>query len=186
MATTLRPDKTKTKPHTKQVTQLEEIAETIHHDALEVSQAKLSTFQRGMSLSQLLQDPLFLESFKRNMADGVAKAIGASDKQVTAVYTFNPSANPDAESGDYLPLDGSIHMLALVNNASAGLEAYIASLDRALAASLRELPSPTYDQGTSVLNVILITEKDVEQRRGYAALLTSIFAPPLKVWQRAA
>jgi len=32
--------------------------------------------------------------------------------------------------------------------------------------------------------VNLLTARDVEQGRGYAILLSSVFAPPLKVWQR--
>jgi hypothetical protein len=72
----------------------------------------------------------------------------------------------------------------VVQSPSAALDAFIASLDRALTASLNELPSPKFEQRTSILDVNILTEGDVKQGRGYAVLLSSVFTPPLQVWQR--
>ena len=82
------------------------------------------------------------------------------------------------------PVDATVHLLVLVNSSSAALEAFISALDRALTASLTSLPSPKFAERDSILDVNLLTEKDVESGRGYAVLLSSVFTPPLKVWQR--
>jgi hypothetical protein len=82
------------------------------------------------------------------------------------------------------PVDATVHLLVLVKSSSAALEAFISALDRALAASLTSLPSPKFTERGSILDVNLLTEKDVESGRGYAVLLSSVFTPPLKIWQR--
>ncbi len=92
--------------------------------------------------------------------------------------------NPDSESGEDMPMEATVHLLALVAAPSAALESFVAALDSALTASLKELPSPLFASRESVLDVNLITEKDVRLGLGYAALLSSVFAPPLKVWSR--
>ena len=81
-------------------------------------------------------------------------------------------------------IDGTINLILVVSSPTAGLEAFIASLDRSLTQSLKELPLPILATYDSVLNAILITKKDLELGKGHAALVTSIFTPPLKVWQR--
>jgi hypothetical protein len=39
-------------------------------------------------------------------------------------------------------------------------------------------------ESRSILDVILVTEEAVEQRQGYASLISSILAPPFKLWER--
>jgi len=93
--------------------------------------------------------------------------------------------NPDAETEDDLPMDATIHLLTQVTSNSAALDAFIASLDRALTQHLNELPVEMLRKSTSILDVISVTEDNVKNRRGYASsLLSSWYAPPLKVWAR--
>jgi hypothetical protein len=92
--------------------------------------------------------------------------------------------NPDAEIGGELPLDAAARLLVHVSTPSAALQAFISALDRALLTSLKELPSPLFKERVFILDVNLITDQDIQQRIGFARLLTSPFAPPLKVWQR--
>jgi hypothetical protein len=75
-------------------------------------------------------------------------------------------------------------MLLLASTPSAALDAFISSLDRALMASLRELALPVLKQRDFILEVNLVTKQDIQYQIGYAKLLSSVFAPPLKVWQR--
>ena len=110
--------------------------------------------------------------------------IVANDGNVQAVYCFEESANPDSETEETLMPDIGVHLLLLVNSNSAALEAFIKSLDGALAGLIRALPSPALAKRSSVLNVIPITQKDVENKSGYGALLSSMFARPVKLWAR--
>jgi hypothetical protein len=169
---------------TVRVTPLQEVVETIREDALILAQDRLTDAMRGQDFKYLFRRPDFADNFKYGLAAGVAMALSDNDPQVEAVYTYEPSANPDSELGNDVPVDATVHLLVKVQASSAALTAFIAALDRALTAELKNLSSPQLAQRESVLDVNLITDKDIEEGRGYAVLLSSVFAPPLKVWQR--
>jgi hypothetical protein len=168
----------------RKVLPMEELAEQLRGNAINRAQQKLAPFQRDDDLPTLLEKPAFLDAFVHAIAGGVAAAIGENDPFVQAVYTYDPSANPDNESGDDLPISGTIHLLVRVTQPSAALDAFIAALDQALTAQLRELPSSKFARRTSVLDVNLLTEQEVQRGAGFAAMLSSVFAPPIQVWQR--
>jgi len=184
MATTVIPAKKIEVESEIRVLPLDEVAETIRDDALALAQNRLSAPLTGLELKRLLRRPDFVDNLKYGLASGVANALSGNDPRVTAVYVYEPSANPDSELGNDMPVDATVHLLVLVKSPSAALDAFIAVLDRALTASLTSLPSPKFAERDSILDVNLLTEKDVESGRGYAILLSSVFAPPLKVWQR--
>ena len=160
------------------------IAVSIRDEALTLAQDSYAVYQRGSDIGSLLRHSGFFDTFKHGLAGGVANALAANDQRVLAVYSYEPSMNPDSESGEDMPMEATVHVLALVAAPSAALESFVAALDSALTASLKELPSPLFASRESVLDVNMITEKDVRLRLGYAALLSSVFAPPLKVWSR--
>ena len=163
---------------------LDEVAETIRDDALEIANERLSAPFKGLELKRLLRRPDYVDNFKYGLALGVANMLSANDPQVQAVFLYEPSDNPDSELGSDLPVEGTVHILVVVKSPSAALKALIASLDRALTASLMSLPSPAFAERESLLDANLLTQADIEQGRGYALLLSSMFAPPIRVWQR--
>lgn len=166
------------------ITPLDEVVETIYQDAMTLAQERISAPLRGLELKRLLRRPEFVDNLKYGLATGIANALAANDPRVLAVYAYDPSTNPDSDSGEDLPIDPTVRLLVLVQSSSAALEAFIASLDRGLTASVKTLPSPKFEQRTSILDVNILTEHDVKAGRGYAILLSSMFAPPLKIWQR--
>jgi hypothetical protein len=168
----------------EKVLPLQELVETLHEDALEQARQKLLPPQRGADLQTLLETHEFLDAFKYGLASGIAKALSENDKSVQAVYTYDPSINPDAESGVDLPMSATVHLLVRVVKSSAALEAFIATLTRALTAELRKLPSDRFARLESVLDVNLVTEQQIRLGAGYAVLLSSLFAPPIKLWER--
>lgn len=167
-----------------ELTQLDEVAETIRVEALVSAQHKMGALQRNLDLSQALTQPDFLDSFKYGLAVGMAKAIAAHDLRVQSIHLFEPSGSADADLAGF-SLDPSIHMLVVVSAGSPALEAFLASLDRAMVVSLRELPHRRFAEREWVLDAKLLTEEMLAEGRGYACLLGSSFAPPLKVWERA-
>jgi len=167
------------------ISSLSEAAETIRNQALDLARAKLSSRQQDLSLGELLGRRDFVDYFRYTLAQETAQVIAAYDQNVEAFYLFEESANPDAETEDFLPTeDVTIHLLALVTSKSAASDAFITSLDSALTEAVNGLPSTAFAERTSILNVIPVTGEDVENRRGYAALLSSVFGPPLKIWPR--
>ena len=136
-------------------------------------------------LSKLLERRDFIEYFKYALAQEAAQVLATNDQRIQSVFLFEESSNPDAETEDYpLSMDLSVHLLALVTSASAALEAFVFSLDRALTEVLCTLPSSDFSRRSSFLNVLPITESEVEEGQGYAILLSSIYARPLKIWER--
>ena len=169
-----------------QVSPLMETAETVKEIALKHARLMLRPRDRQDDLANLLARRDFVGYFNNALAVEVAQVIASYDQHVQAVYLFEESTNPDAETEEYLSsVDLTIHLLALVTSASAALESFITSIDRTLTEVLNDLPSEQFAGRTSFLNVLPITEADIEARRGYAVLLSSIYARPLRIWQRA-
>jgi hypothetical protein len=104
--------------------------------------------------------------------------------QVKAVYAYDPSANPDNETGEDRPFDPVLHLLVWVASAVPALAAFVNQLDQALVESLRDMPSLAFQMRESVLDVIVLTDEDVQRRIGFGALLSSIFAPAIEIWRR--
>ena len=174
----------KTESTIGQVTRLQEVAETIRDNALEAARLRLPARQQEVDLADLLQIPAFLNSFKYGLAEGATNVIVANDGNVQAIYLFEESTNPDSETEDVLAPDLTVHLLLLVDSNSAALEAFVESLDRSLTELLRDLPSPLLAKRTSILNAIPIVQEDADARQGYGALLSSVFARPVKLWAR--
>lgn len=164
------------------VTPIDDVAETIRNDAIEIARQRVDGEDAG--LMSLLDRRDFFESFKYGLAVRIADVLAATDRNVLGVYTYEVDMNPDAEIGGELPLDATARLLVHVSTPSAALQAFIGALDRALLISLKELPSPFFKERAFILDVNLITDQDIQQRIGFAKLVTSPFAPPLKVWQR--
>jgi len=166
------------------VTTLQDEAETIFFDAIKQTEIKFGLSRQHATIEDLFSRYELFDNLKYNIAKGVANTLAANDKQVLAVYFTEPSMNADAESGEYPPIDVNIHLLILVKTPSAALKTLIASLDKPLVQHLKSKFDLFPAQCNSVLDVMLLTEEEVENNTGYANLLRSIFSPPLKIWQR--
>jgi hypothetical protein len=159
-------------------------AEEIREGALAFVREKLTAFQRGLDLIGLLRRSEYFEIFKHGLVIGVANVLARYDQRVLAVYTYELQTNTDVETGEAVPFNPTVNMLLLVSTPSAALDAFISSLDRALLASLKELALPVLKQRDFILEVNMVTKQDIQYKIGYAKLLSSVFAPPIKVWQR--
>ncbi len=173
-------------PSTGSVTHLQKIADKICQNALAETYDKVAPVEKALKLETLLSRRALFQSFKYSLAKGVAQALAGHDRQVRAVYLFQPAANPDVEASEFLPPEVTIHLLVRVETPSAALDAFTASLDRGLVQCLQELSTSMFAGCRSILDVILLTEEAVESQTGYAGLLSSIFAPPVELWQRQA
>jgi hypothetical protein len=168
-----------------QGTSLSELAKTIRTGAVARVLSDRHTLADSESLLEVeLRHPAAVEALKDGLARGVARALAAHDPQVLKVYAYDPSANPDNEAGDDRQLDVTLHLLVVVTAPSAALQAFIAALDRTLTESLKDLPAPIFQIRESILDINLLTPKEIQDRKGYAGLLTSVFAPAIEIWHR--
>jgi hypothetical protein len=169
---------------TPQVTPLEKIANKICNEALAEAYTWLMPIQQDLGLEYLFQHRNLIQNFKYGLAKGVARTLAQHDKRVQAVYWFEPAAHPNVEMGESLLGEATIHLLVLVETSSAALDIFVAALDRELIQCLKEMPPSLFTECLLLLNVNLVTPKAVERRTGLASILSSIFVPPLKLWER--
>jgi hypothetical protein len=147
------------------------LAERIREEAIMAAWAGDPELARTVGRAGLISHPRFLPAFKLALAAGVACTLGEHDTQVRSVYVYDSA-------------DALLYLLVLIGRPSAALTMFVASLDRALAASLDELSLAEGCRRESVFDVNLITPKDVRLGVGPAALLSSVYHPPLAVWSR--
>ncbi len=167
------------------VSTMSDVAATIRENAVAQARGVAPVVPYGKDLAKLMQNPIFFDHLKYRLAVGVGACLGEHDRQVQAVYVYDPSANAGEDLGGESAPDTTLHMLGLVTAPSAALQAFVESLDRALVESLNDLPAPWFAEQDSILEVNLVTEEEAAHGLGWSALLHSLYAPPLKVWSRA-
>jgi hypothetical protein len=165
-----------------QAVELMDVAEKLRDEALNFAKIKLPPVKKDQRLEALFLDRSFLCDFKHGLIEGVCQTICEYDGKAIESYCFDPDANPDCQSGEEIPIDGTINIILVVESKTAGLDAFVTSLDRGLTQALKELPIPMLASYDSVLNIIQVTRNDVEKRKGYAALISSMHVPALKIW----
>ncbi len=165
------------------VSPLAEVAETIREDALRSAQRRFLILEIR-DLESLLKRPDFFGYFHYELARGVARVLAANDQNVQGVYLYEESTDPSDDIADSTPLDATLHLLVRVTARSAALDSFIASVDRALTDSLRELPSPKFAERSFILDANVVTEEEIEYRTGYGKLFGSLHTPLLQLWQR--
>jgi len=172
----------KLSPQINQAVELAEVAEKIRDDALVSAKSKLPPILQGQNLEELFQDTYFFCYFKHGLVESVCQTLCDYDEKIMESYCFDPNANPDCQSGEEILVDGTLNIILVVESKTAGLDALTASLNRSLTQALKELPIPMLKSYDSILNIIQVTQDDVENRKGYAALISSIYVKALKVW----
>lgn len=164
--------------------QLQDVAETICDYALERAYAPCTRSKRQRKLQQLLGDWAFVQRFRVGLAQGVANVLAAYDGRVLSVYLFGDTDVARAENGESARPELTVQLLVLVSTRSAALDALGAALGQALAREVRKLAGPVVGEQESLLNLTVITEDDVAQRKGVGLLFSAAFNPPLTIWTR--
>lgn len=121
--------------------------------------------------------------FKYGLAKGVGEFLGRIDTTVKEVHMVETEygCNPDQVLEGVEPLHSCLTLVVMVDRKTAALSSLISSLDQALVAKLRELRG--FESISSILDAHLVDEEEVLERRGYGALLTSLYAHRLQVWR---
>ena len=117
------------------------------------------------------------------MAKQVAASLGAIDENVKEVYFFDYDATPE----DLCFCTGThntwlIHLLVWTQHKTAALNSLVAALDRALAHTFCDTIG-THGL-TTLLDVQIIDDTDVQQRHGYGAFRAWVHQTPIQIWRR--
>jgi hypothetical protein len=151
-------------------------------EALAFCAAKTRTGTKENALDCVLQgDCSACEYVRYGLAKGIAQYLGSIDDTVKALYIYEPEY---ATNDDTVGLSLGIHLLAWVERKSAALNSMVAGLDAALMEERKRLLCPEATAECFSLDVKVADDDEVRRRRGYGALVNSIFVRPTKVWER--
>jgi len=125
------------------------------------------------------------EYLRYSLAKQVGDFLGQMDQTVKAVYVFE--AEPAGIDGAAPQRAGSpgISLIAWVERKTAALSALAAALEAGLLDSRRTIIGcVNAAPACYFLDVHLVDDADVRERRGYGALVNGLHVRPLQVWAR--
>jgi hypothetical protein len=175
--------KTRTYDQRKQALNVAELAENIIEQAFSHANRKLIGSD-AKNYEDYLAQRNYLEIFRSGLCNAVTEALIENDSSIISVFRFDPNANPDSETEEDMTADGNVYLIAVVERVSKALVDFAKSLDRALTERLNEFPQTIFKSYSSVLDIKFVTPEEIENRRGFGILLTSVFSPPAKLWER--
>jgi len=151
-------------------------------EALSFCAAKKGTGANEKALDALLRGDCSACGYVRyGLAKVIAQYLGSIDDTIRAVYLYEPEYATDEEMAR---LSVGINLLAWVERESAALNSIIAGLDTVLMGERKRLLCPDATAECFSLDVKVADDDEVRRRRGYGALVNSVFVRPTKVWER--
>jgi hypothetical protein len=159
------------------------LAESVLSQALEFCAQKMGLRTKQAARELLRQgDASALRYWHYGVAKEVGEHLGVWDDDVKAVYACDYDATPQdlcfCEAGG-----GSlVHLIVWAGRKTAALKALAETMDHALVECCAEelgLPDLAH-----LLDVQVVDDKEVENRIGYGAMLSSLYNRPIQVWQR--
>ena len=127
-------------------------------------------------------DPVACSYCHYNIAKELGEVLGCLDNNIKAVYAYDYDDNlADINCSENTSPFSLIHMIIWVGRKTKALTALIEAMDRALVQHQRRLLGLSDIE--HLLDVQVIDDEDVKTRTGYAALLRSIYQPPMQVWR---
>ena len=125
------------------------------------------------------------EYVRYGLAQEIAEYLGSVDTSIKAVYTFEPEYATGVDGAGPRPgLSPAISMIAWVDHKSAALSSIVDMLSGAVAEEMKQLACPKANALCHTLDVKVVDDREVEDRLGYGALISSLFIRPLEVWHR--
>lgn len=164
------------------LTDADSIAQAVVDEALSFS-VRLMGLDTPSQVVDLLRQGYadVLNRFQYGLSRQVAAQLGALDEDVQAVYVYDADSTGDDGDAE-AAVDPMIHLIIWARRKTAALTSLVAALDRALVqrcAGLMNKPRLTY-----LLDVQIIDDAEVNNRTGYAALLSSTYHRPMQIWTK--
>jgi hypothetical protein len=116
----------------------------------------------------------------------IGEYLGDIDNSVQAVYAYEPEYSTGGFhlDGAGQAIDRGINLIVSVDCQNAALASIVASLEDAVREAVKPLACSKSNGGCYALDVRVADAEEVSSRRGYGALLSSLYAPPLRLWVR--
>jgi hypothetical protein len=116
----------------------------------------------------------------------IGEYLGGLDTTVEGVYTYEPEYSAGAVhlDGAGPAIDRGINLIVSVDRKNAALTSIVASLEDAVREAVKPLACSKVNGSCYALDVRVADAEEVTSRRGYGALLSSLYAPALRLWAR--
>ena len=159
------------------------VVETILDRALDFCVHKLNLDGSEAVMDLLRQgDHTTYRYWLHGLAKHVAGHLGVWDESIQGIYIYDYDATPEDLSFVEVAPDPLIHLIVWARRKTAALNSLIEGLDRALAqAHVERLGTP---QLKHLLDVQVVDDNEVDNRRGYGAFFSSLHHRPLPLWKR--
>jgi hypothetical protein len=153
-------------------------------EAIEFCAQKIGVSSRAAVVDLLQQnDGTACEYCLYGLAKQVAASLGAMDENVKAVYILDYDSTPeDMCFGVGVQNTRLIHLLVWTKRKTAALDSLVEALDRALAQIYADMIGK--HRLTTLLDVQVVDDADIEQRRGYGAFRVWLHQRPVRIWKR--
>jgi hypothetical protein len=125
--------------------------------------------------------------FRYGLSKEMGEYLGAIDSSVQAVYSYEPeyaagvlhidSAGPGIDRG--------INLIVSVDRKNHALDSIVASLEDATKEAAQSMLCPKANGSCYAVDVRIVDGEELASRRGYGALVSSLYATPVKLWSRA-
>ena len=127
-------------------------------------------------------DSVAFNYYNYNIAKELGKVLGSWDKNIRAVYAHDyEGATPEETCFENASPFSLVHMIIWAERKTKALDALVETIDRALVQHHRHMLGR--NRLEHVLDAQVIDDEEVRSRTGYAALLKSIYQPPIQVWR---
>jgi hypothetical protein len=117
----------------------------------------------------------------------VGEYLGSMDRTVKAVYAFKPDRAPLSQQDGNVTAGrraSGINLVAWVDRKSAALSALGTTLETVLSESRRKIGCVNATPACCNFNMQMVDDKEVQEGRGYGAIVQSMYVRSIQVWTR--
>lgn len=161
----------------------ESAIDSVVKKALDTSASRLGLNDSKRCLEQLNKcDSAAFNYYSYYFAKELGELLGSWSKNVKSVYACNYDSSISGEDClESLPQFSLIHMIVRVEQKNHALNSLLESIDGALVKKHRQVFN--LDRLEHALDAQVIDDQDVKNRTGYAAMLNSLYQPPIEIWR---
>lgn len=120
--------------------------------------------------------------FRHALAGQVAEYLSELDDSVVGVYAYSFGDAEEEGEDRSCSVTASINLILHVRRKTAALSSVLVSLDQALLDIYKETVAPYAQRMSSLLDVQMADDGEVEAGIGFGAVLKSIHNRPLRLW----
>jgi hypothetical protein len=167
---------------TPQLADVDKAGEMILRKAVHFCALKLGTDCPEAAMEALRRrEGVALSYLHYSMVSQLAEYLAALDDDIRAVYVYDFDATPEDLAFSSTVFPALVHVLVWSARRTSALDSLIAAAGRALTEQYAAMiGSPGLKH---LLDVQVIDDTEVHQRRGYGSLLSSVQFRPVKVWE---